>query len=89
MAKKSGMVYVCQSCGQSFPKWQGNCSACGEWNTLAQEPVAGVATGPTGGITFRSGRDDRNHVACCPEPLARNLASRSGKFLAETPAGHT
>ena len=29
--------YVCQSCGQSFPKWQGQCSGCEEWNTLAQE----------------------------------------------------
>ncbi|NCB39176.1 MAG: DNA repair protein RadA [Erysipelotrichia bacterium] len=29
--------YVCQSCGQSFPKWQGQCSGCSEWNTLAQE----------------------------------------------------
>jgi len=29
--------YVCQSCGQSFPKWQGQCSGCEEWNTLVQE----------------------------------------------------
>ena len=29
--------YVCQSCGQSFPKWQGQCGGCEEWNTLAQE----------------------------------------------------
>ena len=29
--------YVCQKCGQSFPKWQGQCSGCGEWNTLELE----------------------------------------------------
>ncbi len=29
--------YVCQKCGQSFPKWQGQCSGCGEWNTLEME----------------------------------------------------
>ena len=29
--------YVCQSCGQSSPKWQGQCSGCEEWNTLVQE----------------------------------------------------
>ncbi len=66
MARKNGTVYVCQSCGQSFPKWQGNCSACGEWNTLAQEPVAGVAAGPGGGISFRSGSAN---LSLC-QPLA-------------------
>src|SRR5271165_161446 len=34
---KSKEVYVCQSCGASFPKWQGQCAGCGEWNTLAAE----------------------------------------------------
>ncbi len=66
MAKKSAMVYVCQGCGQSYPKWQGNCTACGEWNTLAAEPVTGVATGPGGGISFRSGSAN---LSLC-QPLA-------------------
>lgn len=34
---KARTRYVCQSCGQSFPKWQGQCTSCEEWNTLAQE----------------------------------------------------
>lgn len=34
---KAKVRYVCQSCGQSFPKWQGQCTGCEEWNTLAQE----------------------------------------------------
>lgn len=29
--------YACQSCGQSFPKWQGQCTACQSWNTIEQE----------------------------------------------------
>jgi DNA repair protein RadA/Sms len=29
--------YACQSCGQDFPKWSGQCPACGEWNSLAEE----------------------------------------------------
>lgn len=66
MAKKSTTVYVCQSCGQSYPKWQGNCSACGEWNTLAAEPVAGGTAGPGGAFTFRSGSAN---LSLC-QPLA-------------------
>jgi DNA repair protein RadA/Sms len=38
-------VFVCQACGASFPKWQGQCAICGEWNTLTGEPQAtGSAT---------------------------------------------
>ena len=31
--------FVCQSCGQNYAKWQGQCSACEEWNTLCQEEI--------------------------------------------------
>lgn len=34
---KSKEVFVCQNCGSSAPKWQGQCAACGEWNTLVSE----------------------------------------------------
>ena len=34
---KSKEVFVCQNCGASAPKWQGQCAACGEWNTLVSE----------------------------------------------------
>ncbi len=28
--------FVCTACGSDFPKWQGKCPACGEWNTLVE-----------------------------------------------------
>ncbi len=31
--------YVCQSCGAVTAKWAGRCDACGEWNTIVEEPV--------------------------------------------------
>jgi DNA repair protein RadA/Sms len=34
---KSKAVFICQNCGASSPKWQGQCAACGEWNTLVAE----------------------------------------------------
>jgi DNA repair protein RadA/Sms len=30
-------AYICQNCGAASPKWQGQCAACGEWNTLIAE----------------------------------------------------
>ena len=39
MAKLKSAFY-CQSCGTQFAKWQGQCTACKEWNTIAEELVA-------------------------------------------------
>lgn len=41
MAKKGGSEFVCQNCGSVYPKWQGKCDACGEWNTIVEEKVGG------------------------------------------------
>src|SRR3990167_6193340 len=30
-------IYVCQQCAAQFPKWQGQCNDCGEWNSLIEE----------------------------------------------------
>lgn len=36
---KSKTVYVCTACGDESPKWQGQCPACGAWNSLSQLSV--------------------------------------------------
>lgn len=33
---KPRTAYVCSECGADYPKWQGQCEACGAWNTLAE-----------------------------------------------------
>ncbi|MEJ2215222.1 MAG: DNA repair protein RadA [Gemmatimonadota bacterium] len=33
-------AYFCTDCGNETPRWQGQCPACGAWNTLVEEPVA-------------------------------------------------
>jgi len=35
-AAKSKTGYVCNDCGATFPKWQGQCAECGAWNTLVE-----------------------------------------------------
>jgi DNA repair protein RadA/Sms len=32
--------FFCTECGNDTPRWQGQCAACGAWNTLAEEVVA-------------------------------------------------
>ncbi|MEE2644596.1 MAG: DNA repair protein RadA [Myxococcota bacterium] len=55
MGKKSKTVFVCQSCGQSYTKWIGRCSACGEWNSISEElpaPPNGAGGGSSGKGAF-------------------------------------
>src|SRR5687768_1783069 len=35
--------YVCQICGSISSRWQGQCTECGEWNSLVEDS-AGVVT---------------------------------------------
>jgi DNA repair protein RadA/Sms len=44
----SKTAFYCQNCGNHFPKWLGQCSACKEWNTLAEEVVYNRKQASTG-----------------------------------------
>ncbi|MBE9489496.1 MAG: DNA repair protein RadA [Bacteroidetes bacterium] len=32
-------TFFCQSCGNQYAKWQGQCAACKEWNTIVEEVI--------------------------------------------------
>ncbi|MFA6098872.1 MAG: DNA repair protein RadA [Patescibacteria group bacterium] len=50
---KIKIIYRCQNCDAQFPKWQGRCTECGAWSTLAKEQSLpksrGEAIGKSGG----------------------------------------
>lgn len=46
---KATTLFVCQSCSAQFPKWQGQCTHCGEWNTLVEELKPQKSSGGLGG----------------------------------------
>ncbi|MCL2371552.1 DNA repair protein RadA [Candidatus Saccharibacteria bacterium] len=37
---KSKNMFVCSSCGASYSKWLGQCTGCGEWETLIEQGPA-------------------------------------------------
>ncbi|MBB5706640.1 DNA repair protein RadA [Sphingopyxis panaciterrulae] len=39
---KAKRQYVCQNCGSATYRWQGQCTDCGEWNTLVEEAAETV-----------------------------------------------
>lgn len=32
-------TFFCQNCGSQYSKWQGQCTACKEWNTIVEEVI--------------------------------------------------
>ncbi len=49
---KTKTAYFCSSCGAQSAKWNGQCTSCGEWNTLQEEvlqksPQKGFSSMPT------------------------------------------
>ena len=55
MARASSR-YVCQTCGESFLRWEGQCRACGAWNSLV-ETVVKVPTRAARSTAGRPGRE--------------------------------
>lgn len=43
---KLRVVHRCTECGAGFPKWAGQCSSCGSWNSLVED-VEGPDLAPT------------------------------------------
>ncbi|WP_420127919.1 DNA repair protein RadA [Longimicrobium sp.] len=37
---KTRTAFFCRECGNETARWQGQCPACHEWNTLVEEPAA-------------------------------------------------
>ena len=54
-AGKPQSRYVCQSCGESFLRWEGQCRACAAWNSLVETVVreprrTSISSAPVGGF---------------------------------------
>src|SRR4051794_33928633 len=68
---KPKSVYRCTECGHEHPKWVGRCEACGEWNTIAEEPVVNAGKGG------KSGNDRAYRRTAVPPARLRDIAAES------------
>lgn len=48
---KAKSVFICNQCGNETPRWQGQCPACGAWNSIVEfedkKPAANKASSGT------------------------------------------
>ncbi len=52
---KNKTAFVCNECGQDFPRWQGQCTACKEWNTITEVRLGSVKTNKSSQFTGYAG----------------------------------
>ena len=71
-------VWYCTSCGNESPKWMGRCPACGEWNTMVEEPKA-PKSASSGGAAGRT-RAFLDATQAHPEPLESISLSEDNRF---------
>ncbi len=63
--KKGGTIFFCQSCGYESAKWSGQCPACRQWNTFAEEPAPKKSRG--GPAPARRSGEARSGPVCLAE----------------------
>ena len=69
---KTKTVHACADCGTAHPKWSGQCTGCGAWNTLVEEVLgdivgAGAASGPVAMSTLGL-LEDIDALLAAPQP---------------------
>jgi DNA repair protein RadA/Sms len=66
---KTKTAYRCTECGAEYPRWQGRCETCGEWNTLVEEivtPKVAVGGGSSRRIAGARSLAEGGNVAATP-----------------------
>src|SRR5713101_7355515 len=69
-------AFVCQSCGNQFPKWIGRCPSCQGWNTLVEERVVAA---PKGRGPARAPRE-AIALDAVPDDAEERLSTGIGEF---------
>jgi len=82
MTTKTKLVYICQKCGAEYPKWAGNCTDCGSWNSLVEDIIvknnprfSGYLANPTENISLLANvsSDTKSRLSTIIEELDRVL----------------
>ena len=76
---KTKTAFFCTECGNETPKWSGQCAACGNWNTVVEQPVY-ARPKASGGISSGGAGERSNKARSAPKELERVEASGEMRF---------
>ena len=66
-------AFFCKHCGTQYSKWQGQCHACKEWNTIVEEVLQKQKT--------ETWQAPNNSQASVPIPLAEVSESQQARLV--------
>ena len=78
--RHSRPAYVCDDCGVEHAKWQGQCSACGQWNTLRELAVSAAAAGGTRAVGYGGAPAGATRLSDVEAAPLERLATGMGEF---------
>lgn len=78
--KKGATIFFCQNCGYESAKWSGQCPACREWNTFAEEPSA---PGTKGAAAAKKRTGDRKNTPVSLEHIESGDQDRISTGMGE------
>lgn len=78
---KNKIIFCCQKCGSQFPKWIGQCTDCGAWNSLVEEQQIAQSKVSAGRFAGYSGSGITNIVAL--SEISLNAEARLSTRLSE------
>jgi DNA repair protein RadA/Sms len=58
MTKKLKTGYVCERCGADYPRWSGQCTGCGEWNTINEIKLGAASDRNLRVVGYAGGRSE-------------------------------
>ncbi len=84
MPKKSAkpkVAYVCEACGAEFPKWSGQCTQCGAWNSLSETISSSSKSNNSSGAALMYGTSEDIIVS------AADVLTKHSKTAQRLPTG--
>jgi DNA repair protein RadA/Sms len=73
--KKAKTMYICQNCGAQYSTWSGQCSSCGEWNTLVESVVT------------PSNKETKNYSQGLEKLMVKQLSQVQSKEISRVSSG--
>lgn len=71
-------IYVCASCGGQASQWKGQCSICGEWNTLEAKTVQPAKSGGAGRRSGFAGPQNLLRLGDAPDIVSQSFSTGVG-----------
>jgi len=79
MAKKQKTAYVCTECGSEYPRWNGQCTSCGEWNVI-KEIRLGTAEKKTASAGYAGSQSEVKYLSDVDISQAERISTGLQEF---------